>query len=182
MSAAGGQKKRVALAVALLGSPDLLVLDEPTNHMDVSMITWMEAELKREVVAVVLVTHDRTFMENCCNRILELDRGKCFMHDFGGAGSYDMFKEVRGVGTLAASGGSSMGLAPRCSSMQTMSFGQYSLVVKTSSKDNNMRNRSSSYNDKRGENGRLAYCPVTIWSLKFEHCPTAGCSPHGTGA
>lgn len=45
-------------------------------------------------MALVLVTHDRAFMENCCNRILELDRGKCFMHDFGGPGSYERFKDV----------------------------------------------------------------------------------------
>jgi hypothetical protein len=55
----GGQRKRVALAASLLRRPDLLVLDEPTNHMDVEMISWMEAELAREDLAVVLVTHDR---------------------------------------------------------------------------------------------------------------------------
>ncbi len=55
----GGQKKRVALAGTLLGKPDLLVLDEPTNHMDVEMIAWMENELKKNGMAVVLVTHDR---------------------------------------------------------------------------------------------------------------------------
>lgn len=92
----GGQQKRVALAAALLGNPDLLVLDEPTNHMDVSIIQWMEEELtKREDLALALVTHDRLFMEGVCNRILELDRGKCFTHDFGGDGSYQAFKEAR---------------------------------------------------------------------------------------
>ncbi|KAG2502161.1 hypothetical protein HYH03_000648 [Edaphochlamys debaryana] len=91
----GGQRKRVALAAALLGKPDLLVLDEPTNHMDVQMITWMERELKSEDMAVVLVTHDRYFMEVVCDRLLELDGGKAFVHNFGGEGSYQMFKEAR---------------------------------------------------------------------------------------
>ncbi|GAX75302.1 hypothetical protein CEUSTIGMA_g2747.t1 [Chlamydomonas eustigma] len=91
----GGQRKRVALAGTLLGKPDLLVLDEPTNHMDVDMIDWMEKELKKEAMAVVLVTHDRYFMENICDRILELDNGRCFMHDFGGPGAYQLFKEAR---------------------------------------------------------------------------------------
>ena len=52
-------------------------------------------ELRNESMAVVLVTHDRYFMENICDRILELDGGRCFMHDFGGAGAYQLFKEVR---------------------------------------------------------------------------------------
>ncbi|KAG1674033.1 hypothetical protein FOA52_000339 [Chlamydomonas sp. UWO 241] len=91
----GGQRKRVALAATLLGKPDLLILDEPTNHMDVEMIGWMEKELKYQDMAVVLVTHDRYFMENICDRVLELDNGRCFMHDFGGQGAYDLFKEAR---------------------------------------------------------------------------------------
>ncbi|MEW5303767.1 MAG: hypothetical protein WDW36_006426 [Sanguina aurantia] len=91
----GGQRKRVALAAALLGKPDLLVLDEPTNHMDVSMIDFLEKELAGQATALVLVSHDRYFMENVCDRMLELDRGKCFMHPFGGANSYDAFKEAR---------------------------------------------------------------------------------------
>lgn len=72
----GGQRKRVALASCLLGKPDLLVLDEPTNHMDIEIIGWMEKELKTGSMAVVLVTHDRHFMESVCSRILELDNGK----------------------------------------------------------------------------------------------------------
>ncbi|GIL85565.1 hypothetical protein Vretifemale_14058 [Volvox reticuliferus] len=91
----GGQRKRVALAAALLGKPDLLVLDEPTNHMDVQMIQWMERELKSEDMAVVLVTHDRYFMEAVCDRLLELDGGRAFVHNFGGPNSYTMFKEAR---------------------------------------------------------------------------------------
>ncbi|PNW81895.1 hypothetical protein CHLRE_06g265100v5 [Chlamydomonas reinhardtii] len=91
----GGQRKRVALAAALLGKPDLLVLDEPTNHMDVSMIRWMERELRGEDLAVVLVTHDRYFMEGVCDRLLELDGGKAYVHNFGGVNSYGMFKEAR---------------------------------------------------------------------------------------
>ncbi|KAL6746405.1 P-loop containing nucleoside triphosphate hydrolase protein [Haematococcus lacustris] len=91
----GGQRKRVALAAALLGKPDLLILDEPTNHMDVEMIRWMERELRRDDLAVVLVSHDRFFMEAVCDRMLELDRGRCYMHRFGGPGSFLQFKEAR---------------------------------------------------------------------------------------
>ncbi|GFR43243.1 hypothetical protein Agub_g4303 [Astrephomene gubernaculifera] len=91
----GGQRKRVALAAALLGKPDLLVLDEPTNHMDVNMIRWMERELRGGDMAVVLVTHDRYFMEGVCDRLLELDGGRAFVHNFGGAGSWAAFKEAR---------------------------------------------------------------------------------------
>ncbi|GLC41037.1 hypothetical protein PLESTB_000950000 [Pleodorina starrii] len=91
----GGQRKRVALAAALLGKPDLLVLDEPTNHMDVAMIKWMERELGSGDMAVLLVTHDRYFMEAVCDRLLELDGGRAFVHNFGGPNSYTMFKEAR---------------------------------------------------------------------------------------
>lgn len=92
----GGQRRRMALAAALLGSPDLLILDEPTNHMDVEMIDWMASELQQaRDMAVVMVSHDRAFMERCCDRLLELDHGGfATTHPFGGAGSYDAFKQV----------------------------------------------------------------------------------------
>ncbi|KAF5829440.1 P-loop containing nucleoside triphosphate hydrolase protein [Dunaliella salina] len=97
----GGQRKRVALAATLVGRPDLIIMDEPTNHMDVEMIGWMERELRRNELAVVLVTHDRYFMENVCDRMLELDRGRCFVHNFGGPGSYEQFKQARAFRRMA---------------------------------------------------------------------------------
>lgn len=63
--------------------------------MDIEIIAWMERELKSGSMAVVLVTHDRYFMESVCTRILELDNGKSVMHDFGGPGAYDRFREAR---------------------------------------------------------------------------------------
>jgi ATP-binding cassette subfamily F protein uup len=71
----GGLKKRVALARALVGDPDLLLLDEPTNHLDVTTIEWLEATLLAFAGSVLLVTHDRRFLDHVANGILELDRG-----------------------------------------------------------------------------------------------------------
>jgi ATP-binding cassette subfamily F protein uup len=71
----GGTKKRVALARALVAEPDLLVLDEPTNHLDISSIQWLEELLKVFPGAVLLITHDRRFLDNVATRIVELDRG-----------------------------------------------------------------------------------------------------------
>jgi ATP-binding cassette subfamily F protein uup len=71
----GGMKKRVALARALVVEPDLLVLDEPTNHLDIASIQWLEELLKGFPGAVLLITHDRRFLDNVATRIIELDRG-----------------------------------------------------------------------------------------------------------
>jgi ABC transport system ATP-binding/permease protein len=71
----GGMKKRVALARALVSGPDLLVLDEPTNHLDIASIQWLEELLKGFPGAVLLITHDRRFLDNVVTRVLELDRG-----------------------------------------------------------------------------------------------------------
>ena len=71
----GGWKKRVALARALAAQPDVLLLDEPTNHLDVAAIEWLETLLKGTQVAVLLITHDRRFLDNVATRIVELDRG-----------------------------------------------------------------------------------------------------------
>jgi ATP-binding cassette subfamily F protein uup len=74
----GGQKKRVALALVLINRPDLLVMDEPTNHLDVEMIEWLEHYLQDAHLSLLLVTHDRYFLDAVCTRILELDGKELF--------------------------------------------------------------------------------------------------------
>lgn len=70
----GGQRKRVALAALLIREPDLVLLDEPTNHLDVEMIEWLEGYLRQSNLTLLMVTHDRYFLDNVCNDILEIDR------------------------------------------------------------------------------------------------------------
>ena len=77
----GGQKKRVALAAALIRPVDLLLLDEPTNHIDAQTIAWLEKRLAAYRGALMMVTHDRYFLDRVCNRIAELDGGGLYMHD-----------------------------------------------------------------------------------------------------
>jgi len=77
----GGQKKRVALAAALIRPVDLLLLDEPTNHIDAQTIAWLEKRLAAYRGALMMVTHDRYFLDRVCNRIAELDLGGLYMHD-----------------------------------------------------------------------------------------------------
>ncbi len=87
----GGQRKRVALARALILRPDLLILDEPTNHLDADTIAWLEAYLSRYTGALLLVTHDRYFLNRVTNRMLEIERGR--VHRFEGNYTYYLEKK-----------------------------------------------------------------------------------------
>jgi ATP-binding cassette subfamily F protein uup len=87
----GGQKKRLALANALISEPDLLILDEPTNHLDLDMIVWLEKYLQRCKSTLLMVTHDRYFLDRVCNDILEMDGGKLYRYK----GNYSYFLEKR---------------------------------------------------------------------------------------
>ena len=79
----GGWRKRVALARALVREPDLLLLDEPTNHLDIPAIEWLERQLLDYRGALMLITHDRSFLQNVSNKIVELDRGTLYQFDGG---------------------------------------------------------------------------------------------------
>jgi ATP-binding cassette subfamily F protein uup len=87
----GGQQKRLALASALIQPCDLLLLDEPTNHLDSETIVWLEEYLMKLKCAVILVTHDRYFLDNAATRIIELDKGKSYVY----AGNYTSFLEQK---------------------------------------------------------------------------------------
>ncbi len=87
----GGQKKRAALARTLLLPSDILILDEPTNHLDEDMIRWLEQYLRRYRGTVILVTHDRYFLDQVTNRILEISRGKVYSYD----ANYSKFLELK---------------------------------------------------------------------------------------
>lgn len=76
----GGQRKRLALVASLLTDADLLVLDEPTNHLDADMADWLEEQLKQRRGAVVMITHDRYFLDSVVNRIIEIDKGKIYSY------------------------------------------------------------------------------------------------------
>ena len=87
----GGQKKRVMLASALITPCELLILDEPTNHLDNETINWLEEHLNKRKGALLMITHDRYFLDRVTNRILELDRGRLFSYD----GNYSVFLEKK---------------------------------------------------------------------------------------
>lgn len=97
----GGQRKRLALVAALLEPSDLLILDEPTNHLDHDMAQWLEEQLKSYTGAVVMVTHDRYFLDSVSNRIVEIDRGKIYSYQAGYAGFLEL-KAAREEAALAS--------------------------------------------------------------------------------
>ena len=87
----GGQIKRVALAQVLLGNPDLLILDEPTNHLDLNSVEWLENYLTRQRVTLLMVTHDRYFLDRVCNKIIEIDMQQIFTYE----GNFDLYLRRR---------------------------------------------------------------------------------------
>lgn len=87
----GGQKKRLALAELLISDPELFILDEPTNHLDIETIEWLESFLTSGNKTILLVTHDRYFLDNVCNEILEIDQQKIFSYN----GNYSYYLEKR---------------------------------------------------------------------------------------
>lgn len=87
----GGQLKRVALANTLILEPDLLFLDEPTNHLDLDVIEWLEAYLRRSTCSLLMVTHDRYFLDRVCSEIMELDQQEAYMYK----GNYSYYLEKR---------------------------------------------------------------------------------------
>ena len=87
----GGQQKRVALASVLIANPDLLILDEPTNHLDLEMIEWLEKYLQRNTKALLLVTHDRYFLDRVCQSIVEIDQQTAYSYK----GNYAYYLEKR---------------------------------------------------------------------------------------
>ncbi len=88
----GGQRKRVALARVLIEQPDLLILDEPTNHLDLGAIEWLEHYLSAQSVTLILITHDRYFLDAVTNAIVEIDRGQLYRYQ----GNYAYFLEKKG--------------------------------------------------------------------------------------
>ena len=87
----GGQLKRVALANVLITEPDLIILDEPTNHLDLDMVEWLEGYLQRSRLSLLMVTHDRYFLDRVCDEILEIDQQQLYQYK----GNYSYFLEKR---------------------------------------------------------------------------------------
>lgn len=87
----GGQRKRVALARVVMCEPQLLLLDEPTNHLDIESIEWLEQFLQRSKIALLLVTHDREFLDRVCSRIIEIDRSTTYIYE----GNYANYERRR---------------------------------------------------------------------------------------
>ncbi len=94
----GGENKRLALALVLVSYSDMLILDEPTNHLDNDMILWLEKYLKSFKRGLIMVTHDRYFLERVCNKMLELDLGKTYLYE----ANYSKFLELKAARLLEA--------------------------------------------------------------------------------
>ena len=97
----GGQRKRLALVAALLMPSDLLILDEPTNHLDNEMADWLEEQLLKRTGAVVMVTHDRYFLDSVSNRIVEIDKGKIYSYEANYSGYLEL-KAAREESAIAS--------------------------------------------------------------------------------
>jgi ATP-binding cassette subfamily F protein uup len=93
----GGYRKRIALATALLGQPEVLLMDEPTNHLDALSVEWLQSYLQRFPGALLLITHDRYFLDQVTNRILEVDRGDLYAYD----GNYAYYLEQKALAEAA---------------------------------------------------------------------------------
>lgn len=87
----GGYRKRIALAAALLSEPDFLLMDEPTNHLDADSVEWLQSYLNRYRGAILLITHDRYFLDRVTNRVVEIDRGDIYTY----SGNYSYYLEKR---------------------------------------------------------------------------------------
>ncbi|MDR2145231.1 MAG: ABC-F family ATP-binding cassette domain-containing protein [Tannerella sp.] len=96
----GGQIKRIALANLLITEPELILLDEPTNHLDLEMIEWLEDYLKRSTISILLVTHDRYFLDAVCNEIIEIDNRQ--IYSYKGNYSYYLEKQSERIATTQA--------------------------------------------------------------------------------
>lgn len=96
----GGQQKRIALARVILDAPDMIILDEPTNHLDIEVIEWLEGYLSRSRITLLMVTHDRYFLDRVCNRIIEIDNESIYSYD----GNYDYYIKRRQERIEAMSG------------------------------------------------------------------------------
>ena len=97
----GGQKKRIALADTLIEQPDMLILDEPTNHLDTEMTEWLENYLKNTPTTLLMVTHDRYFLDNVCDNIIEIDNNK--IYTYSGNYSYYLSKREERIANFEAS-------------------------------------------------------------------------------
>ena len=89
----GGYRKRIALAAALLSEPDVLLMDEPTNHLDALSVEWLQSYLNRYRGAILLITHDRYFLDRVTNRIIEIDRGDIYSY----SGNYSYYLEKKAL-------------------------------------------------------------------------------------
>ena len=92
-SLSGGYRKRIALAAALLSEPDVLLMDEPTNHLDAESVEWLQSYLSRYRGAILLITHDRYFLDRVTNRIIEIDRGDIYTY----SGNYSYYLEKKAL-------------------------------------------------------------------------------------